>query len=198
MNFSSEFVKECIAVSEKLNFVDIEKVVVTLADIRAQNGRLFIIGSGGGAGNASNAACDFMKLFNIDSYAPYDNISELTARVNDDGWDTTILDWLKVSRLRGTDGILVFSVGGGNVEKNISSNIVKALQYAQEVGAKITGVVGKDGGFTKEAGTAVIIIPTINTAHITPITEGFQALIWHLLVSHPKLQRNPTKWESTK
>lgn len=198
MIFSNEFIKECIIVLEKINQDNIEKVVEILAEIRDKNGRLFIIGSGGGAGHASHAVCDFRKLCNIEAYAPYDNISELTARVNDEGWDTTILNWLKVSQLKKDDGILVFSVGGGNAEKNISSNIVKALQFAKEIGAKITGIVGKDGGFTKESGNAVVVIPTVNTAHITPITEGFQALIWHLLVSHPKLQLNPTKWESTK
>lgn len=198
MTFTKEFIKECNIVLEKINQDDIEKVAETLAEIRGQNGRLFIIGSGGGAGHASHAVCDFRKLCNIETYAPYDNVSELTARVNDEGWDVTILNWLKVSRLKNNDGILVFSVGGGNAEKNISSNIVKALQHAKEIGAKITGIVGKDGGFTKESGDAVVVIPTVNTDHITPITEGFQALIWHLLVSHPKLQVNPTKWESTK
>ena len=197
MTFTKEFIKECNIVLEKINQNDIEKVAETLAEIREQNGRLFIIGSGGGAGHASHAVCDFRKLCNIESYAPYDNVSELTARVNDEGWDVTILNWLKVSRLKNNDGILVFSVGGGNAEKNISSNIVKALQHAKEIGARITGIVGKDGGFTKDSGDAVVVIPTVNIAHITPITEGFQALIWHLLVSHPKLQVNPTKWEST-
>lgn len=198
MMFSAEFMKECVQVLEKLNPNDIEKVVDVLSEIRDKKGRLFIIGSGGGAGHASHAVCDFRKLCNIEAYAPYDNVSELTARVNDEGWDVTIRNWLKVSNLKKEDGILVFSVGGGNAEKNISGNIVKALQYAQETGAKITGIVGKDGGFTKESGDAVVVIPTINTEHITPITESFQALIWHLFVSHPKLQLNPTKWESTK
>ncbi len=198
MTFTNEFIKECTLVLERINQDDIEKVAETLAGIRQQNGRLFIIGSGGGAGHASHAVCDFRKLCNIETYAPYDNVSELTARVNDEGWDVTILNWLKVSRLKSNDGILVFSVGGGNAEKNISGNIVKALQYAKEVGASITGIVGKDGGFTRKSGDAVVVVPTVNEEHITPITEGFQALIWHLLVSHPKLQVNPTKWESTK
>lgn len=198
MIFSAEFIKECVQTLEELNPNDIEKVVDVLSEIREKKGRLFIIGSGGGAGHASHAVCDFRKLCNIEAYAPYDNISELTARVNDEGWDVTISNWLKVSNLKKEDGILVISVGGGNAEKNISGNIVKALQYAQEIGAKITGIVGKDGGFTKQAGDAVVVIPTINTEHITPITESFQAVIWHLFVSHPKLQLNPTKWESTK
>ena len=196
--FSAEFMKECVQVLEKLDPNDIEKVVDVLSEIRDKKGRLFIIGSGGGAGHASHAVCDFRKLCNIEAYAPYDNVSELTARVNDEGWDVTIKNWLKVSNLKKEDGILVFSVGGGNAEKNISGNIVKALQFAQETGSKITGIVGKDGGFTKESGDAVVVIPTINTEHITPITESFQAVIWHLFVSHPKLQLNPTKWESTK
>lgn len=198
MNFSSEFINECVLVLERLNQNDIESVVDVLAEIRDNKGRLFIIGSGGGAGHASHAVCDFRKVCNIEAYAPYDNVSELTARVNDEGWDVTIMNWLKVSQLKKEDGILVFSVGGGNAEKSISNNIVKALQLAQEVGAKITGIVGKDGGFTKQSGNAVVVVPTVNTEHITPITESFQALIWHLFVSHPKLQMNQTKWESTK
>ena len=198
MNFSNEFINECVLVLERLNQNDIESVVDVLAEIRDNKGRLFIIGSGGGAGHASHAVCDFRKVCNIEAYAPYDNVSELTARVNDEGWDVTIMNWLKVSQLKKEDGILVFSVGGGNAEKSISNNIVKALQLAQEVGAKITGIVGKDGGFTKQSGNAVVVVPTVNTEHITPITESFQALIWHLFVSHPKLQMNQTKWESTK
>ena len=198
MTFSNQFIKECIDVLQTVNENDIENIANELSKVRGKGGRLFIIGSGGGAGHASHAVCDFRKLCNIEAYAPYDNVSELTARVNDEGWDVTILNWLKVSRIRENDGMLVFSVGGGNAKKNISSNIVKALQYAQEMGSTITGIVGKDGGFTKESGNAVVVVPTINQNHITPITEGFQALIWHLLVSHPKLQVNPTKWESTK
>ena len=198
MTFSNQFIKECIDVLQTVNENDIENIANELSKVRGKGGRLFIIGSGGGAGHASHAVCDFRKLCNIEAYAPYDNVSELTARVNDEGWDVTILNWLKVSRIRENDGILLFSVGGGNAKKNISSNIVKALQYAQEMGSTITGIVGKDGGFTKESGNAVVVVPTINQNHITPITEGFQALIWHLLVSHPKLQVNPTKWESTK
>lgn len=198
MAFSNEFIKECVSALEKVNPNDIEKIAEVLANVRENDGRLFIIGSGGGAGHASHAVCDFRKLCNIEAYAPYDNVSELTARVNDEGWDVTILNWLKVSRLKKEDGILVFSVGGGNAEKNISGNIVKALQFAKETGSKITGIVGKDGGFTKESGDAVVLVPTVNSEHITPITESFQAVIWHLLVSHPKLQLNPTKWESTK
>ena len=197
MNFSNSFIMECISVLKQIDSDEIEKIVQTLESVRKSNGRLFIVGSGGGAGHASHAVCDFRKLCNIEAYAPYDNISELTARVNDEGWDSTIYNWLKVSKLKGNDGLLVFSVGGGSSENNISGNIVRALEYACEVGASISGIVGKDGGHTKEVGTAVLVVPTVNTNHITPITEGFQALIWHLLVSHPRLQLNTTKWEST-
>src|SRR3989304_5890047 len=196
--FSDNFLEKVIESITKINILNIEKIVDILFDIRKYNGRLFIIGSGGGAGHASHAVCDFRKLCNIESYAPYDNISELTARVNDEGWDVTLLNWLKVSRLNSKDCILVFSVGGGNEEKNISMNIVNLIKYAKKVGAKIVGIVGKDGGFTKKIGNAVVVIPVIDENLITPLTEGFQAVVWHLLVSHPLLQINPTKWESTK
>ncbi|MDP1623937.1 MAG: SIS domain-containing protein [Bacteroidales bacterium] len=198
MTFSKLFLKECIEVIDGLDDAIIEQMAETLADTRKRNGRLFLIGSGGGAGHASHAVCDFRKLCNIEAYAPYDNVSELTARVNDEGWEVTIINWLKVSRFRSDDCVFVFSVGGGNHEKNISMNIVKVIEYANEIGAKIVGVVGKDGGYTKKLGDAVALIPIINPDHITPLTEGFQAVIWHLLVSHPKLQVNPTKWESAR
>ena len=198
MAFSNDFINGCIEALGTINISDIEKIAETIASIRNMDGRLFIIGSGGGAGHASHAICDFRKLCNIEAYAPYDNVSELTARVNDEGWDSTILNWLKVSRLNQNDCVLVFSVGGGDAERNISNNVVLALKYAKELGAKITGIVGKDGGYTKKVGDAVVVVPIININHITPITEGFQALIWHLLVSHPKLQVNMTKWESEK
>lgn len=198
MNFSDLFLKECNEALAQLNSGDIETMAEILSATRDRSGRLFIIGSGGGAGHASHAVCDFRKLGNFEAYAPYDNISELTARVNDEGWDDTILNWLKVSRFRKEDCIFVFSVGGGNAGKNISNNIVRVVRYAKEIGASVIGVVGKDGGYTKEAGDAVVVIPTVNPNHITPLTEGFQALIWHLLISHPKVQMNPTKWESTK
>ncbi len=198
MFFSKEFLNESIAVINGLDSAEIEKVAELLAQTRSKGGRLFIVGSGGGAGHASHAVCDFRKLCNIEAYAPYDNVSELTARVNDEGWEVSILNWLRVSRFRSDDCIFVFSVGGGNEEKNISSNLVRVVKYAKEIGAKVVGVVGKDGGYTKEIGDAVVVIPVINSAHITPLTEGFQAVIWHLLVSHPNLQVNPTKWESTR
>jgi len=198
MTFTAQFLSECQEVINGLDEAGIEKIADVLSLTREKNGRLFLIGSGGGAGHASHAVCDFRKLCNFEAYAPYDNVSELTARVNDEGWDVTIINWLKVSRFRAGDCIFVFSVGGGNDEKKISTNIVKVVQYAREIGASVVGVVGKDGGYTKAMGDAVAVVPTINPAHITPLTEGFQAVIWHLLVSHPKLQVNATKWESTK
>lgn len=198
MTFSGEFLNQSIDVINNIDTDEIERMAETLSSVRDGGGRLFIVGSGGGAGHASHAVCDFRKLCNIEAYAPYDNVSELTARVNDEGWDVSILNWLKVSRFGSRDCVLVFSVGGGNEEKNISSNLVRVAKYAKEVGAKVIGVVGKDGGYTKKIGDAVVVIPTVNSAHITPLTEGFQALVWHLLVSHPKLQVNPTKWESTR
>lgn len=198
MNFSTQFLQESSEIISKLNTDDIEKMADVLHETREQGGRLFFVGSGGGAGHASHAVCDFRKLGNFEAYAPYDNVSELTARVNDEGWDVTIINWLKVSRFNSKDCVFVFSVGGGNLEKNISANLVKVVQEAKRIGAKVLGVVGKDGGYTKQTGDAVLLIPTINNDRITPHAEGFQAVIWHLLISHPKLQVNPTKWESTK
>ncbi len=198
MNFSEEFLIECREVINKVNTNEIEKAAKIISEVRGNKGRLFVIGSGGGAGHASHAVCDFRKLCNIEAYAPYDNVSELTARVNDDGWDTTIINWLKVSRFNSKDGIFVFSVGGGNEEKNISSNLVQVIKYAKEIGAKVVGIVGKDGGYAKKAGDGVVLIPNVNLSRVTPLTEGFQAVIWHLLVSHPVLQVNTAKWESVK
>jgi D-sedoheptulose 7-phosphate isomerase len=198
MNYSEEFLSECRSVIDKIDTGEIEKTAGIISKVRENGGRLFIIGSGGGAGHASHAVCDFRKLCNIEAYAPYDNISELTARVNDEGWDTTILNWLKVSRFKSRDAVLVFSVGGGNEEKNISSNLVQVIKYAKKIGSKIVGIVGKDGGYTKKAGDGVILIPNLEKSRVTPITEGLQAIIWHLLVSHPILQVNTAKWESVK
>ncbi len=198
MNFSDNFLNESIELIKKINSNDIEQMAEIIAGVRENGGRVFFVGSGGGAGHASHAVCDFRKLCNLEAYAPYDNVSELTARVNDEGWDVTIINWLKVSKFRSNDGVFVFSVGGGNEEKNISTNLVNVVKYAKELGAKIVGVVGKDGGYTKKLGDAVVVIPTISNERITPHTEGFQAVIWHLLVSHPMLQMNLTKWESTK
>lgn len=198
MTFSQEFLNECVSAMERIEYADVEKVADVLSSVRSGGGRLFMVGSGGGAGHASHATCDFRKLCDIETYAAYDNVSELTARVNDEGFDVSILNWLKVSRFGARDCLFVFSVGGGSEEKNISANLVRAVRYAKEVGAKVVGVVGKDGGYTKKAGDAVVVIPTVNDSHITAITEGFQAVVWHLLVSHPKLKVNPTKWESTR
>jgi len=198
MSFSKEFLNECIEAANKIDVDIVEKMADVLAEVQEKGGRIFFCGSGGGAGHASHAVCDFRKLCNIESYAPYDNVSELTARVNDEGWDVTISNWLKVSKFDKDDCVFVFSVGGGSAEKNISMNLVNAVKIAKERGGKVVGVVGKDGGYTKIAGDAVVVVPTVNASHITPIVEGYQAIVWHLLVSHPKLQVNPTKWESTK
>ncbi len=170
-------------------------MAVLLSAVRSKGGRLFFLGVGGSAGNCSHAVNDFRKIAGIESYAPTDNVSELTARINDEGWESVFVEWLKTSRLKADDAIFVFSVGGGNLEKNVSPNLVRALQYAKTVGAKIFGVVGRDGGYTSQVGDAVCIIPTINSESITPHTEAFQAVIWHLLVTHPALKMNQTKWE---
>lgn len=198
MSFSSDFLKESNTLIANLDASVIEQMASVLAGVRETGGRLFMIGSGGGAGHASHAVCDFRKLCNFEAYSPYDNVSELTARVNDEGWDVTVVNWLKGSRFNGNDAVFVFSVGGGSDEKNISTNLVNAVKYAKTLGAKVVGVVGKDGGYTKQVGDAVCVIPTVSAERITPHTEGFQAVVWHLLVSHPLLQVNPTKWESTK
>jgi D-sedoheptulose 7-phosphate isomerase len=175
----------------------IEKVAELLADIKQRDGRVFFLGVGGSAGNCSHAVNDFRKIAGIECYAPTDNVSELTARANDEGWPSVFIEWLKVSKLSSRDAVFVFSVGGGNLEKNISPNLVTALQYARSVGAKIAGVVGRDGGYTATVADACVIVPTVNAATVTPHTEAFQAVVWHLLVSHPRLKTNPTKWEST-
>lgn len=176
----------------------IQKMIDILHDIREHDGRLFILGVGGGAGHASHAVNDFRKIAGIESYAPTDNVSELTARVNDDGWETVFESWLKGSRLNRKDGIFVFSVGGGNEEKNVSVNLVNAIRYAKETGAKVVGVVGRDGGYTGKMADACVIIPTVDEKTVTPQTEAFQAVIWHLIVSSPVMQKYEMKWESTK
>ncbi|MEZ0297984.1 MAG: SIS domain-containing protein, partial [Candidatus Methylacidiphilales bacterium] len=185
-------------VTAALSVETIDRVVDELAALKERGGRLFILGVGGSAGNASHAVNDFRKLVGIETYAPTDNVSELTARTNDEGWPTIFEAWLKVSRLKAQDAILVFSVGGGSLEKNVSPNLVTALQYAKEVGAPILGIVGRDGGYTAKVGTAVVVVPTVNPDHVTPHSEAFQAVVWHLFVSHPRLKANATKWESTK
>jgi len=196
-NFSQSFINEGITLLQKLDVNDVESLATGLASVR-DTGRLFIMGVGGSAGHASHAVNDFRKICGFEAYCPSDNVSELTARVNDEGWDTCFSEWLKGSRLRKGDALLVFSVGGGNREKNVSVNLVKSIELAREVGAKVFGIVGRDGGYTKQAADACVLIPTISAERTTPHTEGFCAVVWHLLVSHPKLQIQKTKWESVK
>ena len=198
MNFTKQFLAEVQQIIVQLNADKIEKCVDELARVRERGGRLFILGVGGSAGNASHAVNDFRKICGFEAYAPTDNVSELTARINDDGWATVFAEWLKGSRLNAKDGLLIFSVGGGDLGKNISPNLVSAIQLAKKVGASIVGVVGRDGGYTAKEATACVIVPTVNPAHVTPHSEAFQAVIWHLFVSHPKLKVGQTKWESTK
>lgn len=195
--FARQFLAEARDVIDRLDADSIEAAASLLARTRASGGRLFILGVGGSAANASHAVNDFRKIAGIEAYAPTDNVSELTARTNDEGWATVFESWLRVSRLRADDLVLVFSVGGGDLEKNVSPNLVAALQYAKTVGAKILGVVGRDGGHTAKVADVCILIPTVNPAHITPHTEAFQAVVWHLLVSHPAVKQRQTKWEST-
>ena len=198
MNFSAQYLKQTIQIAEFLDDNIIEKMADSISEIKSSGGRLFFIGSGGGAGHASHAVCDFRKISNLECYTPSDNVSELTARVNDDGWDTSYSNWLKVSKFSSNDGLFIFSVGGGNLEKNISPNLVRCIELARENGSPILGVVGRDGGFTKESSDLVIVIPTLEETLVTPHTEGWQAVVWHLLVSHPKILENQMKWESTK
>lgn len=198
MSFSHAHLDEAKRIIDQLDCEVIERMAQLLADTRAKNGRLFFLGVGGSAGNCSHAVNDFRKIVGIESYAPTDNVSELTARTNDEGWETVFSEWLKVSHLRADDAIFVFSVGGGNLEKNVSPNLVRALQYAKECGSKILGIVGRDGGYTAKVGDAVCIVPTVNPDAITPHSEAFQAVIWHLLVTHPKLKARQTKWEGVR
>ncbi len=198
MGFADKFLLEAQQVIERIDKEAVERLAALIADTKKRQGRLFILGVGGGAANASHAVNDFRKLAGIEAYAPTDNVSELTARTNDEGWATVFVEWLKTSRLRENDLILVFSVGGGNVEKNVSPNLVSALQHAKQVGAKVCGIVGRDGGYTAQVADACVLIPTVDPARITPHTEAFQAVIWHLLVSHPLLKYAQTKWESVK
>ncbi|MGZ9224608.1 MAG: SIS domain-containing protein [Anaerolineales bacterium] len=198
MNFSETFISEAIEILNKLDVTVIEKMAEVLAQTREQGGRLFILGVGGSAANASHAVNDFRKIVGIETYAPTDNVSELTARTNDEGWASVFKGWLEGSHLNARDAILVFSVGGGNLEKNVSPNLVLALQLAKKVGAKIIGVVGRDGGYTAQVADACVIIPTIHAEHITPHTEAFQSVVHHLLVTHPLLKAAQTKWESVK
>jgi D-sedoheptulose 7-phosphate isomerase len=197
MSYARQHLQEAARILESLDAEAIEQIADVLANVRARGGRLFFLGVGGSAGNCSHAVNDFRKLAGFEAYAPTDNVSELTARTNDEGWDTVFAAWLSGSRLRREDALFVFSVGGGSVEKNISANLVRALEYAKCTGATIVGVVGRDGGYTAQVADACVIIPTVNPETITPHSEAFQAVVWHLLVSHPRLKKAPTKWESS-
>jgi D-sedoheptulose 7-phosphate isomerase len=196
MSYAAQHMKEAVEIIQKMDVSAVEKVADLLATVKADGGRIFFLGVGGSAGNCSHAVNDFRKIVGIESYAPTDNVSELTARTNDEGWATVFVEWLKISKLQPKDALFIFSVGGGNLEKNISPNLVEAIKLAKSVGAKVTGVVGRDGGYTAQAADACVIVPTVNPETITPHSEAFQAVVWHLLVSHPKLKANQTKWES--
>ena len=198
MTFTQQYLEETQKVVTGLNAEVIERSVEELAKIRERGGRLFILGVGGSAANAGHAVNDFRKICGFEAYAPTDNVSELTARTNDEGWATVFSEWLKGSRINGKDGLLIFSVGGGNLEKNVSPNLVSAIQVAKSVGASVVGIVGRDGGYTAKEATACVIVPTVNADHVTPHSEAFQAVVWHLFVSHPRLKVNRTKWEGTK
>jgi D-sedoheptulose 7-phosphate isomerase len=198
MNYSKQHISEAASILHQLNPDTMEQMVDLLAKTRESGGRLFILGVGGSAANASHAVNDFRKICGFEAYAPTDNVSELTARTNDEGWSTVFAEWLRGSRLRKEDALLVLSVGGGNLEKNVSPNLVEALKLAKERGATVLGIVGKDGGYTAKIADACCIVPTVNPATITPHAEAFQAVVWHLFVSHPKLKIKETKWESTR
>lgn len=197
-NYTKQYYQEVLAVANGIDQQQVDAMVDVLVDVRAKGGRLFILGVGGSAGNAGHAVNDFRKLCGIESYAPTDNVSELTARTNDEGWPTVFAGFLRVSRIRAEDAVLVFSVGGGNAEKNISPNIVEALKLAKSVGARVIGVVGRDGGYTKQVADACVVVPTVNPATVTPHTEAFHAVVWHGMVTHPKLLANEMKWESVR
>ena len=196
MSYSQQHLNEAVDIIKQMDVGAIEKVADLLVTVKQEGGRLFFLGVGGSAGNCSHAVNDFRKIVGIECYAPTDNVSELTARTNDDGWASVFVEWLKISKLQSKDALFVFSVGGGNLEKNVSPNLVTALQLAKSIGAKVTGVVGRDGGYTAKVADACVIVPTVNSETITPHSEAFQAVVWHLLVSHPKLKASQTKWES--
>jgi D-sedoheptulose 7-phosphate isomerase len=195
MSFARTHLEESKRIIDALDVGVIDRMAEALAALRQRGGRLFFLGVGGSAGNCSHAVNDFRKLAGIEAYAPTDNVSELTARTNDEGWETVFVEWLKVSKLKADDALFIFSVGGGNLERNISPNLVRALQYAKAIGATVLGVVGRDGGYTAKVGDAVCIVPTVNPDAVTPHSEAFQAVIWHLLVTHPALKAKQTKWE---
>jgi D-sedoheptulose 7-phosphate isomerase len=196
MSYSAQHLKETAEIVAKINPADCEKCVAELRAVREHGGRLFMLGVGGSAANASHAVNDFRKITGIETYAPTDNVSELTARTNDDGWASVFVEWLRVSKLNSKDCLFILSVGGGNLEKNVSPNLVAAMQLAKQVGARIIGIVGKDGGYTAKVADACVIVPTVNPNNVTPHSEAFQAVVWHLFVSHPDLKVNQTKWES--
>jgi D-sedoheptulose 7-phosphate isomerase len=196
MNYTQKHLQEAAAILQRLDVAAIEKMAELLAEIKASGGRVFFLGVGGSAGNCSHAVNDFRKLAGMECYAPTDNVSEFTARINDDGWEYAFVEWLKVSRLNKNDAVFILSVGGGNVEKNISTNLVAAVRCAKTIGAKVIGILGRDGGHTAQVADASVIVPTVNPETVTPHSEAFQAVIWHLLVSHPLLKSSDTKWES--
>ena len=198
MNYSEKHRDEAIRILQQLDLLAVEKMAALLAELRVRQGRLFLLGVGGSAANCSHAVNDFRKLCGIEAYAPTDNVSELTARTNDEGWASVFVEWLRTSNLCRKDVVFVLSVGGGSLEKNISPNLVSALQHAREVGAQVVGIVGRDGGYTAKVADACLIVPTVNPDTVTPHTEAFQAVVWHLLVSHPALKVTATKWESTR
>jgi D-sedoheptulose 7-phosphate isomerase len=198
MNFTEQFLSEAGEILKRIDIASVERAAALLAESRERGGRLFILGVGGSAANASHAVNDFRKICGFEAYAPTDNVSELTARTNDEGWAGVFESWLRTSRLRAEDALLIFSVGGGNLEKQVSANLVSAIEFAKSVGATVAGIVGRDGGYTAKAADAAILVPTVNADHVTPHTEAFQAVIWHLLVTHPALKRAQTKWESVR
>ena len=198
MTYTEQHLAEARQIVDGIDKGTIESMADLLSGVKLDGGRLFFLGVGGSAGNCSHAVNDFRKIVGMEAYTPTDNVSELTARTNDEGWETVFVEWLKTSRLNEKDAVFVLSVGGGNLEKNVSPNLVRALQYAKEVGARITGIVGRDGGYTATVADVCVIVPTVNPETVTPHSEAFQAVVWHLLVSHPKLKSNQTKWESTR
>ncbi len=196
MSYSEDFLKLSADITSRLDVTVLEKMVTALFDLRERGGRLFVLGVGGSAANASHAVNDFRKIANIETYTPTDNAAELTARVNDDGWDSCFANWLKVSRFSKNDMLMIFSVGGGDKKRNVSPNLIVAMDMAKSLGAPILSVVGRDGGYAAQVSTHCVVIPPLNAEMVTPQTEGFQAIVWHLLVSHPKLKSAPMKWES--
>lgn len=196
MSYAQQHLDESIEIIKKIDVAAIEKMADLLAKVKQDGGRIFFLGVGGSAGNCSHAVNDFRKIVGIESYAPTDNVSELTARTNDEGWPTIFVEWLKISKLSPKDMLFIFSVGGGNIEKNISPNLVEALKLAKTLGSKVVGVVGRDGGYTAQVADVCVVIPTVNPDNVTPHSEAFQGVVWHLLVSHPSLKANQTKWEA--